>query len=187
MCVSESVCGFQNPPSLPALPLCYFYTLLHPSTKLVLDWHNYDHIVTGLGPILRSSISAEKFYTQIFVELLPVKFHQKITDKNLCEKHGHIHPLLMAPKSKYINIILKRLTFDPFEVLSANFGRTRFLNSAPEPGPEASGGHGHPLDRGLGRPQDQVRLLRQQGHEEGPGGPAGRARHSSLRPTVERL
>jgi beta-1,4-mannosyltransferase len=39
----------QNPPALPALPLCYFYTLLHRRTKLVLDWHNYDHLVTGLS------------------------------------------------------------------------------------------------------------------------------------------
>ena len=39
----------QNPPALPALPICYFYTLLHPATKLVLDWHNYDHIVSGLS------------------------------------------------------------------------------------------------------------------------------------------
>ena len=39
----------QNPPALPALPLCYLYTLLHTSTELVLDWHNYDHIVAGLS------------------------------------------------------------------------------------------------------------------------------------------
>ncbi len=39
----------QNPPALPALPLCYLYTVFHPSTKLVLDWHNYDHIVLGLS------------------------------------------------------------------------------------------------------------------------------------------
>ena len=39
----------QNPPALPALPICYFYTLIHPETKLVLEWHNYDYIVSALS------------------------------------------------------------------------------------------------------------------------------------------
>lgn len=38
----------QNPPCVPALPVCWFYCLLFRS-RLILDWHNYGYSILSLG------------------------------------------------------------------------------------------------------------------------------------------
>ncbi|XP_075144966.1 ALG1, chitobiosyldiphosphodolichol beta-mannosyltransferase [Haematobia irritans] len=38
----------QNPPGIPALAVCYLYSLLT-RTKFVIDWHNYTYTILGLG------------------------------------------------------------------------------------------------------------------------------------------
>lgn len=42
----------QNPPGIPALLVCYAYSLVHRGTTLVLDWHNYGFSIMALtlGP-----------------------------------------------------------------------------------------------------------------------------------------
>ena len=42
----------QNPPTIPALPICYFYCKLRnywKETELVLDWHNYGYSIMALS------------------------------------------------------------------------------------------------------------------------------------------
>jgi len=38
----------QNPPGIPALLVCYFYSLLH-RTRFVIDWHNYGFSIMALS------------------------------------------------------------------------------------------------------------------------------------------
>jgi beta-1,4-mannosyltransferase len=57
----------QNPPSIPTLIVAYFYTLFHPRTKLVLDWHNYGFSILqmsfhGQHPLVRLARCIEAFF-----------------------------------------------------------------------------------------------------------------------------
>ncbi|XP_076346099.1 ALG1, chitobiosyldiphosphodolichol beta-mannosyltransferase isoform X2 [Tachypleus tridentatus] len=38
----------QNPPSIPTLPLVWFYCYLFPTCKLIVDWHNYGYTILSL-------------------------------------------------------------------------------------------------------------------------------------------
>jgi beta-1,4-mannosyltransferase len=39
----------QNPPTIPPLIVCYFYTCFHRQSRLVLDWHNYGFSIMALA------------------------------------------------------------------------------------------------------------------------------------------
>ena len=39
----------QNPPTIPPLVVCYFYTCLHRQSRLILDWHNYGFSIMALA------------------------------------------------------------------------------------------------------------------------------------------
>lgn len=57
----------QNPPSVPALPVCYAYCKLHFGTRLILDWHNYGDSVLALAlgprhPLVRATRHIESYY-----------------------------------------------------------------------------------------------------------------------------
>ena len=39
----------QNPPGVPAMVVCYVYSLLHRRTTLVIDWHNYGFTIMSLA------------------------------------------------------------------------------------------------------------------------------------------
>ncbi|TRY62632.1 hypothetical protein TCAL_08693 [Tigriopus californicus] len=56
----------QNPPTIPCLPVCYFYSKLLGS-KLVIDWHNYGHSILAMSlaenhPLLKLAKGIERFF-----------------------------------------------------------------------------------------------------------------------------
>lgn len=56
----------QNPPSVPALPVCWAVTRLR-STALIVDWHNYGYTILSLTlgqthPLVRFSRLIEKWF-----------------------------------------------------------------------------------------------------------------------------
>lgn len=56
----------QNPPAVPTLPVCRFYSLITQS-KFIIDWHNYAYTIMGLSlpaghPLLRLATAIERFF-----------------------------------------------------------------------------------------------------------------------------
>lgn len=84
----------QNPPSIPTLPILYFYSRLTGS-KLIIDWHNYGYSILGLSlgpthPIVRIS----KWIEILFGRLADAGFCvSEAMRKDLVENHGINYPL----------------------------------------------------------------------------------------------
>lgn len=38
----------QNPPAIPTIPICWFYSVIV-SSKFIIDWHNYAHTLMALS------------------------------------------------------------------------------------------------------------------------------------------
>eukprot|EP00096_Caligus_rogercresseyi_P008101 TRINITY_DN2644_c0_g1_i1.p1 TRINITY_DN2644_c0_g1~~TRINITY_DN2644_c0_g1_i1.p1 ORF type:complete len:422 (-),score=74.10 TRINITY_DN2644_c0_g1_i1:39-1304(-) len=58
---------FQNPPSIPVLPLLVLYTCIHRKTRLICDWHNYGWSILAMSlgevhPLVRFSKWTEKTF-----------------------------------------------------------------------------------------------------------------------------
>ena len=51
----------QNPPGIPALMVCYIYSVLH-RTHFVIDWHNYGYSIMAL------SLGNDKDFFQATIE-----------------------------------------------------------------------------------------------------------------------
>ena len=102
----------QNPPSVPALPVCWFYCLLFRS-RLILDWHNYGYSILALTlgnshPLVSIYTFVEKYFGRLACSGLCVSRAMK---DDLKEKWGienvnvhydrppaHFHPISIEEK-----------------------------------------------------------------------------------------
>ncbi|KAK3886229.1 hypothetical protein Pcinc_009611 [Petrolisthes cinctipes] len=65
----------QNPPGVPAMPVCWFYCFLT-RTKFFIDWHNYGYTILAL--------SLRKSHPLVFIYRMTEKVFGKLAQGGLC-------------------------------------------------------------------------------------------------------
>lgn len=84
----------QNPPSIPTLPVLYFYSCITRS-KLIVDWHNYGFTILKLNPALNNKfVDLSKAIEFTFGGLADAGFCvSKAMQKDLKNNHRIKYPL----------------------------------------------------------------------------------------------
>ncbi|KAG7210657.1 hypothetical protein KM043_012165 [Ampulex compressa] len=99
----------QNPPTVPTIPVCWFYCILT-DTKFMIDWHNYGYSLLAL--------SLKKEHVLVKLAKFIESFFGSMADKNFCvtramkedllEKWGiEAHVLYDRPADNFHSILLE--------------------------------------------------------------------------------